>query len=34
MGFLDFLLGTAIVMNVLDTRDSKRPRNVPPVDYD
>ena len=34
MGFLDFLLGTAIVMNVLDTRDPKRPRNVTPVDDD
>ena len=32
MGFLDFLLGTAFVMNVLDTRDPKRPRNVTPVD--
>ena len=34
MGFLDFLLGTAFVMNVLDTRDPKRPRNVTPVDDD
>ena len=34
MGLLDFLLGTAIVMNVLDTRDPKRLRNVTPVDDD
>ena len=32
MGLLDFLFGTAVVMNILDTRDSKRPRNITPVD--
>ena len=34
MGLLDFLLGTAVVMSVLDTRDPKRPRNITPVDAD
>ena len=34
MGLLDFLLGTAVVMNILDTRDSRRPRNIAPVDDD
>ena len=34
MGLFDFLLGTAAVMNVLDTRGSKRPRNITPIDDD
>lgn len=34
MGLLDFLLGTAVVMNILDTRDSRRPQNIAPVDDD
>ena len=34
MGLLDFLLGTAVVMNVLNTRGPKHPQGVTPVDDD
>ena len=34
MGFLDFLLGAAIAMNVLDTHDPKQPEDVAPADND
>ena len=34
MGFLDFLLGAAIAMNVLDTHDPKRPQDTTPADDD
>jgi len=34
MGFLDFLLGAAIAMNVLDTRDQNRPQDITPADDD
>ena len=34
MGLLDFLLGTAVVMNVLDTRGPKQPRGITTVDDD
>ena len=34
MGFLDFLLGAAIAMNVLDTHDPKQPEDVTPTDDD
>ena len=34
MGFLDFLLGATIAMNVLDTHDPKRPQAITPADDD
>ena len=34
MGFLDFLLGAAIAMNVLDTRDPNRSQDITPADDD
>ena len=34
MGFLDFLLGAAIAMNVLDTHDPKQLEDVTPADDD
>ena len=34
MGLLDFLLGTAVVMNVLNTRGPRYPQGVTPVDDD
>ena len=34
MGFLDFLLGAAIAMNVLDTHDPKRHQGITTADDD
>ena len=34
MGLLDFLLGTAVVMSVLNTRGPRHPQGIAPVDDD